>query len=219
MARPPKHRNRALTFYVNGKTGKSLHGLTDVAGRVLSAFDTAVQRATVGLKRRAGPAVSRAVRENYGIKRTTLSGSHMFRIDEGARKQGDYISIWASTRQLPLIDFGGRWSGPGSPGATAEIERGMRKTYTSAFIAPGRIRGQQGPVIYSRLKGKKAVQKYGRYKGQMREPIRVLRGPSPFEMVSGVGGYPATLRTKQTILAELTAFYTTELQRQFKLTR
>ncbi len=219
MARTKNRRNSAFKFYVNGKAAKSLHGLTDVAGGVLSAFDTAVQRATVGLKRRAGPAVSRAVRENYGLKRTTLSGSEMFRIEEGTLKKGGYLSIWASTRELPLIYFGGRWSGPGSPGATAEIERGMRKTYTSAFIAPGRIRGQERPVIYTRLKGKKAVQKHGRYKGQTREPIRVLRGPSPFEMVSGVGGYPHTLRTKKTILAELSAFYTPAQQRQFKLKR
>ena len=61
--------------------------------------------------------------------------------------------------------------------------------------------------------------KYGRYKGKLREPIRQLRGPSPFEMVSGAGGYPAPLRTHRTILAELSAFYINELQRQFKLAR
>ena len=54
-------RNSALKFYVNGRRAKDLHGLTGVAGRVLSSFDTAVTRAVVGLKRRAGPAASRAV--------------------------------------------------------------------------------------------------------------------------------------------------------------
>ncbi len=219
MARRSNRRNSALKFYTSGKAAKSLHGLTDIADNVLSSFDTAVQSATAGLKRRAGPAVSRAVRENYGVTRSTLAQPGMFRVELGSQAKGDYLSIWASTRQLPLADFGGRWSGPSSPGATAEIERGQRKTYTGAFMAKGRIRGQERPLIYTRIKGKKSVQKYGRYQGQMREPIRALRGPSPFEMVSGVGGYPAPLRTRQTILAELSAFYVNELHRQFKLKR
>lgn len=219
MARRPKRRNTALKFYTNGRAAKSLHGLTDLADKVLSAFDSAVQRATVGLHRRAGPAVSRAVRENYGLKRSTLAAPGMFRVEQNTSSKGDYLSIWASTRGLPLVDFGGRWGGLGSAGATAEIERGQRQIYHGAFMAKGRIRGQEQSLIYRRIKGKKRLQTYGYHKGKTREPIRALRGPSPFEMVSGVGGYPATLRTKQTILAELTAFYTTELQRQFKLKR
>lgn len=212
-------RNSALKFYLNGKAAKSLSGLTDPAGRVLSAFDTAVQRASIGLKRRAGPAVSRAVRENFSIKRNALSGQNLFRIEEGTSSKGDYLSIWASTRKLSLIEFDGRWGGPKTPGATASIEKGRPQTYTGAFIAPGHIRGKPRPVIYSRIRGEKKVVKYGRYKGKLREPIRQLRGPSPFEMVSGVGGYPAPLRTHRTILAELSAFYINELQRQFKLAR
>lgn len=218
MARSSR-RNSALKFYTSGKAAKSLHGLTSLAGSVLSSFDTAVQRATVGLKRRAGPAVSRAVRENYGVNRSTLAQPGMFRIEQGSGPKGNYLAIWASTRRLPLVDFSGRWSGPSSTGATAEIERGRRKAYIGAFIAKGRIRGQVRPLIYTRIKGKKVVQKYGYHEGRMRESIHVLRAPGPFEMISGVGGYPVTLNTRRTILAELAAFYTTELQRQFKLKR
>lgn len=214
-----RSKNRALTFYTSGRFGQSLEGLQDIAGQALSRFDTAVERAVIGLKRRASPAVSRAVRENYNIGRGHLADA--FRIEEGTRrKNGDlsgYIAIWASTRQLPLAYFGGRWGGRNTTGATAEIARGSRKTYTSAFMAPGRIRGKAQDLIYTRIKGRKTIQKYGRYKGRMRESIRAMRGPSPFEMLSGVDGYTASIRTRDALLSEMRDFYINELRRQFAL--
>ena len=131
-------RNSALKFYVNGRRAEDLHGVTDVAGRTLSRFDVAVTRAVVGLKRRVTPAASRAVREEYGVKAGALSKG--FKVQSGARgrrgDRSDYVSLWASTRRIPLLDFGGRWSGPRSRGARASIERGKSKVYDSAFLAP-----------------------------------------------------------------------------------
>lgn len=219
MSRPSR-RNSGLKFFVNGKAAKSLHGLADVVGKALSRYDTAVQRATVGLKRRAAPATNRAVIENYNVKRSTLTSAGAYRVEEGIGRKGDYLSIWASTRALPLIEFGGKWGGPSTTGATAEIVRGQRKTYTHAFIATGSLRGTQGKkVIYTRLRGQKKKQNKGYHAGKVREPIRQLRGPSPYEMLSGIDGHRAALNTRRAVLAELTDYYIGELQRQFALSR
>ena len=77
-------RNSALKLYLNGQRAKDLHGLTDLAGNMLDALDTAVIRARVGLARRAEPAAKRNVRAVYGInagsltdrKSTRLNSSH-----------------------------------------------------------------------------------------------------------------------------------------------
>ncbi len=202
--------NSALKFYVSGQRAKDLEGLTDLAGRVLQTYDTAVMRATIGLKRRALPMVSRAVRGQYNIKAGTLSGR--YRAEEyvrGKRNGGDgLISIWASTRKIPLLEFSGRWSGRRSQGASAEIERGQRKTYDSAFIAT--IRGRR--AIRVRGFNRDTQRRHGR------GPVRMLYGPSPFEMLSGLD-HRGSRAARDEVLSELTVFYTAELRRQFRLGR
>jgi hypothetical protein len=211
VARRPSRKNNALTFFVNGRRAKSLHGITDAAGDVLSRYDVAVTRAVVGLKRRASPAASRAVRAHYGVRAGALTGR--FKTEDMTRGRGadkdDAISLWASTRRLPLLDFGGRWSGRRSPGATAEIERGRRTTYDSAFRAT--VLGKDAIRVreFESSRGRRAP----------RGPLQMLRGPSPFEMVSNVSGTRPSARVRESVLAELTTFYIAELRRQFALSR
>lgn len=201
-------RNSALKFYVNGRRAKDLHGLTGVAGRVLSSYDTAVTRAVVGLKRRAAPAANRAVREEYGVKAGALS--QRFKVQTGVRgrrgDRSDYLSLWASTRRIPLLDFGGRWSGRRSRGASASIERGKSKVYESAFLAT--IEGRRAIRVraFDGTSGKR----------NGRGPVRMLYGPSAFEMVSGLD-YRGSVAARERVIEELRTFYIAELRRQFKL--
>lgn len=204
-------RNSALKFYISGRQAQSLHGLADLAGGVLSAFDTAVIRATAGVKRRALPAAKRAVREHYGVKASALADK--YRLETGtSRRRGEgasgFVSIWASTRQISLIDFNGRWGGIRTKGAVAQIEKGKSKVYDSAFIAV--IQGRKAIRVRTR---DAALQKR-----VPRGPVRILRGPSPFEMLSGLD-HRGSRAARDRVLAELTAFYSGEFRRQFTLSR
>lgn len=212
-----RSRNSALKFYLNGRRARDLHGLTDLAGEMLSAFDISVQRAATGLVRRAEPAAKRNIRAVYNIRASALTGG--FRVQEGARGRGrdrdELLSIWASTRELSLLEFGGRWRGPArrksgrfAASASAEIVRGQRKTYDSAFIAT--IQGRRALRV-RRFDG-------GRGRRHGRGPVRILRGPSPFGMLSGIDYEPA-LAVRDATLSELTTFYIAELRRQFRLNR
>lgn len=202
-------RNSAFTFYVNGRRARDLHGLADDVGNPLDAYDVAVQRATAGLVRRAGPAASRNIRAQYNVKAGALRGK--LRVERGLRgrrgDRDDLISIWASTRRIPLLEFAGRWRGRKSTGATAQIQRDEgRKTYGSAFIAT--VRGLRAIRVRSR-------DSTGRRVG--RGPLRMLRGPSPFEMLSGIGGNAGARKVRQETTDELRTFYLGELRRLFSL--
>lgn len=216
MATRPKsnRRNAALKFFVNGKRAQQLEGLADLAGNALSAYDVAVTRSVVGLKRRTLPAVSRGVREFYSIKAGTLR--EKYRVETGTqgrrRDQDDFISIWASVRPISLLEFQGRWRGRKSPGAVASIERGQAKTYDGAFIST--VEGLR--AIRVRSFNSAAGRRHGR------GPLRMLRGPSPFDMLSGasVGGRAsASVKVRDQVITEMTDFYTTELRRQWQLAR
>jgi hypothetical protein len=201
-------RNSALKFFVNGRRAQQLDGLADLAGNALSAYDVAVTRSIVGLKRRAAPAASREVRKNYNVKAGSLRDK--FRAETGtAGRRGDrddYLSIWASTRRITLLDFRGHWSGRKSKGATANIS-GESKTYGSAFIAT--VKGRRAIRVRS-------FESTGRRAG--RGPLRMLYGPSPFEMLSGLDHQPSIV-TRRAVLSELRVFYTTELRRQWRMAR
>lgn len=213
-------RNTALKYYVSGRLAKDLHGLTDLAGGVLDAFDAAVIRARVGLARRAEPAAKRNVRAVYGVKAGALAKK--FRIDQGTRGKRDsseLISIWASSRGISLIEFNGVWRGRKSAGAVAQIVRGQSKTYGSAFIANVGWRGSSGGAVKADTASRGIyVRSFNRSSGRRhgRGPLRLLRGPSPFEMLSGID-YEASRKVRDATLSELTTFYLAELRRQFKL--
>lgn len=221
MASRPSRRNSALKYYVNGRRAQQLNGLADLAGNALSAYDTAVTKAVVGLKRRALPAASRAVRQNYNIKATLLR--EKFRVEAGLQgrrgDRDDYISIWASTRQISLHEFGGKWRGRKSAGATAMIAKGAAKTYDGAFMSKVGWRGASGGAVKAdTLRPGIFVRSRAGGRRVARGPLRRLYGPSPFEMLSGVDHAPSQA-TQKAVLAELTVFYTSELRRQWRMGR
>lgn len=162
-------------------------------------------RAISSVRRRFEPAAKRAIRTNYNIKAGDLSGQ--FKVMSGNDGTGEYMELAASNRAVPLINFGGRWRGRRSPGATAQIRKGERKTYQSAFIAT--INGRRG--MYARQFSRDSNSPSGR---DPRNKLRRLTGPSPLQMVRGLGDENATR-----IAAEMTDFLSTEIQRQIQLAR
>jgi len=206
-----RERNSAVKFYTSGKLAKDLHGITDGLDGVLKAWDTATLRAVSGLRRRAVPAAVRAMRQNYNVNASTVRSR--VRLDGGARRpkradRSEFISLWASTRRLPLLEFGGRWGGMRTAGARATVVRGASKVYQGAFI--------------STVQGLRAIRQraFDPAKGRRhgRGPLQMLRGPSAFEMLSGLDHAPARA-SRDAVLEELTTFYRSELRRQWALQR
>jgi len=209
-------RNSALKIYVNGRVADGFYGLSKRVGQTVSRMSVASQRAQASLARRVQPLTKSEVRKVYGIKASALTSR--MRLETGTRKQSDYLSIWASTRKLPLIDFGGSWGGRRTPGAVASILAGARKTYGGAFIATVGWRGTSGGAvkdgtssrnIYVRSQGPD-----GRRVG--RGPLRMLKGPSVFEMIATQGSGRG-LPVAATILPQLQDYYVSELTRQIAL--
>lgn len=202
-----RSRNRAFSITYNGKRANSFYGLADRVGQAVSRFGTAESRAKSSLKRRVQPAASRLVREHYNVTAAKLRGG--MRLAEGTHRDGDYLALWASSRRLSLIDFGGRWGGRRTPGATAEVVRGQRRTFPGTFIAT--------------VKGRKAIRARTFQDGRRapRGPLTMYRGPSIFEMLSPSetpGSYQqASLKIRRDLITQLTDFYVAELRRQFKL--
>lgn len=166
-------------------------------------LERAAQRARASASRKVQPIAKRDIVERYGVKSSLLNSK--FRVVEGTdrgRRGATYLGIWASDRQISLINFGGRWRKK-SKGATAAITPGQRKTYAHAFIAT--IRGRK--EIRSRVirgNGKR----YGRF------PLYLHKGPSPFEMMMG-----RHMANGQVIAGKVLDFYSTEIKRQIALLR
>jgi hypothetical protein len=200
-----RSRNAAFRFYVDG-AASDLGALQGLADGVQRRYSVAARRAFSGLLRRAGPAASRLVREEYNVKAGVVSRST--RVQELTSRKGDGLVIWASTARIPLIEFGGRHRRR-SAGATAAITKGGQKTYPGAFIAT--IEGRK--AIRVRKTDPSTGKRFGR------GPVRMLYGPSMFEMLAGTDGSTPSLRLRRRLLDELVEFHVNELRRQLELTR
>lgn len=176
---------------------RSLDGLSE------ASLDRSIRRALAGARRRFEPAAKRVIRQSYNVPAGDLAGK--FSVRSGADDDGEFIALEASRRGIPLLRFGGRWSGLKSPGATAQVQRGERKVYKSAFIAT--IRGSR-VVLARQFMGDGSGKRYPR------NELRHLKGPSPSQMVDGADGTNAT-----TISTEVNAFIAKELERQLALAR
>lgn len=170
-----------------------------------TAIAKADSRSIASVRRRFEPAAKRAIREVYTVRAGDLSGR--FSVRSGLGEEGEYLSLNASTKKLPLIGFGGRWGGRKTAGATAGIQVGMRKVYTSAFIA--RIGGQRRMVV--RQFSRDATTPSGR---DGRRKLRTLTGASAFQMVMGEGEVVASRLAR-----EMNMYRSTELIRQLALAR
>lgn len=176
-----------------------------VDGLSKTAIAKADSRSIASVRRRFEPAAKRAIREVYTVRAGDLSGR--FSVRSGLGEEGEYLSLNASTKKLPLIGFGGRWGGRKTAGATAGIQVGMRKVYTSAFIA--RIGGQRRMVV--RQFSRDATAPSGR---DGRRKLRTLTGASAFQMVMGEGEVVASRLAR-----EMNMYRSTELIRQLALAR
>lgn len=196
MARRTRTFVRAYNAEAMARVRAHLEGYSE------AQLNRAAQRAGVGVVRKAQPIAKRDIRERYGVKASLLNGT-LKATQANDRQHRPYIGVWASSRRISLIHFGGRWRKK-SKGATAAVKLGQRKTYDSAFIAT--------------VEGRKAVRvrsyRAGSLKRHGRGPLRMLYGPSPFEMLLG-----EHLRNGERIAGKLLEFYSTEIARQIELIR
>lgn len=172
-------------------------------------LEQAGSRTLAGARRRFEPAAKRVIRGSYSVKPSELSGK--FRVLTGADTDGEFIALQADTRATPLIQFGGRWGGRAringrwAQAASAQIRRGGRKIYLSAFIAT--INGTRRMVVRQLLRD-------GGGKRDPRNRLRSLTGPSPYQMLEG--DQDANARA---VADEVNAFIARELPRQLRLLR
>lgn len=196
------------TGLVSGNRASIARLLAQLDGVSPEAIAKADTRALASVRRRMEPVTKRVIRQAYNVKAGELSGK--FRL----RQSGDALELYATTAGVPLDAFGGRWRGPArrksgqfAPPATAEILRGNRKSYPSAFMAT--INGTRG--IYVRQYSRDARSASGR---DPRNKLRRLRGPSVFQMTQGLGDVNAAL-----IVNELNTYRASEIARQLQLAR
>jgi len=207
MARLRNRKGQALRFFTNGKRADDVYGLFDHVGRVVRRTEEAAKKARVSTSRRAESFAKEEIQKDFNIRSGLLSGK--FRVVDS----GDAIRLFASQRRVPLLEFGGRWGGRKTPGATAEIERGNRETFASSFIAT--VKGKRAVRVRKKV-GDKRVR---------RGPLKMLYGPSPKDMVTGQrsdpetrnpeGRYPRDLRKR--LIARLAAFHIAELRRLYEV--
>lgn len=164
-------------------------------------IERAARRAFVSVRRKAPPVAKRVVRETYNVDASALSGA--FDATQGSDGTGTFVALRASVAPVSLIRFGGRWR-RNSPGATAEILRGGRKVYTSAFITT--LRNGSRHIMARKLlpSGQRTP----------RLPLQRLHGPSAYQMVQGRGDANA-----RRIAGELSEFAISETMRQILLAR
>lgn len=173
-----------------------------LAGVNEDKLQRAADRALVTVLRRVQPVAKQDIRERYGVRASALNGR--FRAEQGRSRKGEpYLGIWASSRRISLIEFGGRWRGRKSAGATAQIQLGESKVYSSAFIRT--VQGRRAIRVRS-FEGGSAGKRVAR------GPLRMLRGPSPFEMLLG-----EDMANGAKVSERLLTTYQTEITRQMGL--
>jgi len=207
MARLPNRKGQALKFFTNGKRADDRYALFEQVGRIVKQTDVAARRAQASTARRAVSFSRAEVLQNFNVRSAQLSGRYR------VVQTGSSIRLFASERRISLIAFGGRWAGKNSPGATAEIERGSRVTYTGSFVRT--IQGNRAIRVRA-SRGAKRVH---------RGPVTMLYGPSPRDMITGARTDPETRNPTgryagdvgDKIIRRLVVFHVSELRRLYAL--
>jgi hypothetical protein len=217
LAGMASRRNSALKIYVNGSTANDLYGLSKRVGRTVSRMSVAMQRAQASLARKVQPLAKAEIRKVYGVKASLLNDK--LRLVTGTRRDSDYISLWASTRKISLISFGGRWGGVKTAGATASILLGASKTYGSAFIARVGWRGASGGAVKSDTASSNIYVRSRGPDGKRvgRGPLRRLYGPSVYDMIRTSPKAHSADTVSAAITPQLESYYVSELSRQAAL--
>lgn len=188
-------------------------GLARIAAALDGVGPEAIAKAdakAVGtVKRRFEPAAKRVIRERYSVLAGDLAGKFTVTQRGGENPaDGVVLQLNASVRKLPLINFGGRWGGRMTPGATAAISKGEgRKVYHSAFVASIKDK----PHMLVRQFSRDSNSPSGR---DPRNKLRRLSGPSPYQMVRGTDDGNA-----QRLSREMNELRATEIVRLLRLTR
>lgn len=206
------NRNQVMRIFTSGKYANDKYSLADKIGHDVKKAQAAVVRSVAGLSRRVPAMTKRLVLDTYRIASSKVSQGVRVRTTNAA------LSVDASALRFALGEFGGHWGGRSSPGATAEVVAGERRTYAGAFMAPGRLRGSVTSLIYSRT-GRFAVMKSGRYAGKRREVIRANRGPSLQQMIVGhdQSGKQVGRDLRAALGEQMRDYYVGELHRQYEL--
>lgn len=154
-------------------------------GKTNAQIATLKGRALTDLRRRLKVQAAQIIHEP--INRSRAKVSAQVRVSAGS----NYVAVTAGGKRPPLKEFGGRWAGRKSPGATAQIYRdGSRQTFQGAFIL-----GRKGQIVTRVTRGSGRVP---------RGPVRLLTGPSPADVLRFTGthsAYERLLRIGGQILA------------------
>lgn len=180
-----------------------LSGVLRAADRsrsIAKNVDQAKQRAIGTLKRRLATEARRDIQEEYSLP----AG----RIAQGlsVSSNDDSILLTGSGRGIDRINFAGRQA-KGGLVSYQIFKQGGRETLPDAFIATG-LKGNT--QIFERTGRPKQRMKQGNYKGQLREPIESVYGPSIAQMLRKSGRADRLADFAQKILSS-------EIQRQLRL--
>lgn len=202
---------RVVKFYTNGKRADNAYGLSEQVGFIVKRADAARRKAVVSVSRKAQPLARKLVLGAFKIRSRDLTGKVT------VYDTGDTLHVNASVKKFPLALFAARWGGHSTAGATAEIRRGDPKTYAHAFIAKGRYLGQTTNLVYARDRtARKVRMAYGSHAGELRQPIRALRGPSVYDMLTSIERDTAAGKGgRGEYTRELRKFYVSELRRLY----
>lgn len=204
-------RNQVLRLFVSGRRAGSIAARV---GSVVARTDRATQRAAATAARRAAPIVKRHVTRIFNVKPAALNGRVRAAVT-GPKNKADTLRVYAHTRRLALMLFGGAWGGTTTPGATASVLRGQSEIYVGSFIAAVGKKKLRSIRVRKWVGGRRAP----------RGPLQILSGPSPHDMVTGhradpenrnpMGRYPVQL--DRAIGMDIADVYVAELVRQLAL--
>lgn len=127
-----------------------------------SNLDTSRDRAIGTLARRLPVIARRDMQQEYNLRASRIT-------DNLRSMRGDgYIQLTGSKRGIGLIEFGGRYGGIKTAGATAQVRRsGGREVYSGSFIAT--LRGGNRQIVERETK--------------KRLPLHMYYGPSVAQML------------------------------------
>lgn len=124
-------------------------------------LDLVKSRAVGTLARRLRAQAKRDIKDEYNLPSSRIAAGL------STRREVDAVVLIGRKRGIELIEFGGRWRGRKSSGATARRRNdGGAETYTGSFIA--RMLGGNRQIV------ERTTRK--------RLPLRVLYGPSIADM-------------------------------------
>jgi hypothetical protein len=168
-----------------------------------------VVRTQATLRRRVLPLLKGSVREDFNIGARNLDKVLTVVV------QGDAVIAYGDRRRLGLEQFGGRYAGRKSAGATAQIQTGAgRNTYGSAFIIKGRRAIWARKLVHE---GRRLAGTLSRGARAGRFPIVRLHGPGAVEMVLGDPRYQIGMSAADRTALAIGEVFSAEVERQLAL--